>query len=187
MWIPIRSFLPPSCQILCDSFFTALASEEQFCYFSGLLSDTCFIHSCSSDVFMEGGAQGFWFHPLNRFKIQGLLSFLIYVCHKLKYASLLRTSAYFLTLLFCQFQNYPVNFLTHLSFLQLMFINYFYSRQYVRYHDFKISFNKLRACIDCKRSSITMHLMEFSIACHLLWKLLHEIKQSLNLLIIIPF
>lgn len=63
-----------------------------------------------------------------------------------------------------------------LSFLQLMFINYFYSRLNVWYHDFKISFNKLRACIHYKRSLITMQLVEYSMARYFLWKLLHEIK-----------
>lgn len=43
-----------------------------------------------------------------------------------------------------------------------MFINYFYSRWYVWYHDFKISFNKLRACIHYKSSLITMQLVESS-------------------------
>lgn len=62
-----------------------------------------------------------------------------------------------------------------------MFINYSYSRQYVWYHDFKISFNKLRACIDYKWSSVTTHLMELSVE-----RYLQEIKPSSMLFIIIP-
>lgn len=62
-----------------------------------------------------------------------------------------------------------------------MFINYSYSRQYVWYHDFKIRFNKLRACIDYKWSSVTTHLMELSVE-----RYLQEIKPSSMLFIIIP-
>lgn len=40
-----------------------------------------------------------------------------------------------------------------LSFPQLMSINYFYSRQYIWSHDFKISFNRWRACIHYQRRS----------------------------------